>query len=396
MKFTIGTASNSLEFTEDIHLIKSSLLYADEIELIGIIEYAIFHFLPYHLENATDFKTLYECFLPFLRIVDEDSAKILLLQFEQISEQLKYLEPHILKKKNRTKREILAQLKLTALMNQAKEYLDDRITKLTDAPGANELQKLYQNGIIKIYDYNYDDFIMDEILGSYLGKMIKTIEENTSFPLFDKVCSEVVSAVINDKVIDISNVKSEVLRHAGIATNVLMTLPTLENAEVDELLDLKKDLKRPLDNFRGAIYGFSEKIESLPWDSNFQYDCMKLYYTEVVPNIEELNELASQTGVLKNMGKKVLENENIRRKMGFIAGGLATTITTSANIEGALGALTDMIQKSAGIGVSATVAMGFLESANLFCDAKRETNLVKQQMERNKMYFYYKLQKKLS
>ena len=42
MKFSIGTASSSLEFEEDMRLIKSSLLYADEIELIGMAEYAVF------------------------------------------------------------------------------------------------------------------------------------------------------------------------------------------------------------------------------------------------------------------------------------------------------------------------------------------------------------------
>ena len=42
MKFTIGTVSGYLEFTEDINLIKSSLLYADEIEMIGMLEYAVF------------------------------------------------------------------------------------------------------------------------------------------------------------------------------------------------------------------------------------------------------------------------------------------------------------------------------------------------------------------
>ena len=36
MKFTIGTISNSVNLEEDISLIKSSLLYADEIELIGM------------------------------------------------------------------------------------------------------------------------------------------------------------------------------------------------------------------------------------------------------------------------------------------------------------------------------------------------------------------------
>ena len=54
MKFTIGTVSSNMEFSETLKLIKSSLLYADEIELIGMIEYAIFAYLPNRILNAKD------------------------------------------------------------------------------------------------------------------------------------------------------------------------------------------------------------------------------------------------------------------------------------------------------------------------------------------------------
>lgn len=46
MKFTIGTVSNFQEYDQDINLIKSSLLYADDIELIGLTEYTVFKYLP--------------------------------------------------------------------------------------------------------------------------------------------------------------------------------------------------------------------------------------------------------------------------------------------------------------------------------------------------------------
>ena len=52
VKFTIGTATS--DFAETLSLIKSSLLYADETELIGLLEYAVFSYIPYKMENATD------------------------------------------------------------------------------------------------------------------------------------------------------------------------------------------------------------------------------------------------------------------------------------------------------------------------------------------------------
>lgn len=55
MKFTIGTVSNFQEYEKDLQLIKSSLLYADEIELIGLTEYAVFKYLPVVMDGGERF-----------------------------------------------------------------------------------------------------------------------------------------------------------------------------------------------------------------------------------------------------------------------------------------------------------------------------------------------------
>ena len=75
MKFTIGTASSSMEFEEDIRLIKSSLLYADEIELIGMAEYAIFNYLPKCLTSANDLETIISNLISLLGAFDNENAK---------------------------------------------------------------------------------------------------------------------------------------------------------------------------------------------------------------------------------------------------------------------------------------------------------------------------------
>lgn len=67
-------------------------------------------------------------------------------------------------------------------------------------------------------------------------------------------------------------------------------------------------------------------MESLPWDDNFQYECLKIYDAEVLPKVEELNELASDTSVVRNMGRKVIADAEFRKKAGYIVGGIAATI----------------------------------------------------------------------
>ena len=67
MKFTIGAISNIQQYEEDLKLIKCSLLYADDIELIGLAEYLTFIYLPRVFDSKKDVFELVDGIVPFLR-----------------------------------------------------------------------------------------------------------------------------------------------------------------------------------------------------------------------------------------------------------------------------------------------------------------------------------------
>ena len=83
MKFSIGTASSSLEFEEDMRLIKSSLLYADEIELIGMAEYAVFTYLPRCITEKRDIQKLINNFVILLQAFENEESAQLVMELEK-------------------------------------------------------------------------------------------------------------------------------------------------------------------------------------------------------------------------------------------------------------------------------------------------------------------------
>lgn len=99
MKFTIGTVSNSLDFAEDMNLIKSSILYADDIELIGMAEYAIYKYLPRQLNASKDLESLFKNFIPLLQSVGTEESRQALQQIDFATQQIKILAPYLQKKK---------------------------------------------------------------------------------------------------------------------------------------------------------------------------------------------------------------------------------------------------------------------------------------------------------
>ena len=395
MKFSIGTASSSLEFEEDMRLIKSSLLYADEIELIGMAEYAVFTYLPRGITEKRDIQKLINNFVILLQAFENEESAQLVMELEKIKNELVPILPMINKKKGRNKDEILAQMQMKQLLKQCREQLNDGVNDLLNTTGATAIQKLVDKRIVSIYDYSYNGFSLDELTGGFFANLLGTIKQGKSYPLFDKISADVVRSVIDNDILDFSNIDKEIIRHAGIANSILMTLPTLDNASVDEILDFKKDLQIPLSNFRRAIYNFSETISSMPWDKDFDYECIKLYETEVVPRVNEINELSSETSILKNFGTRVLADQEERRKLGFAGAGLIATVTTQSNMFDALGYLEQIIRSGAKVGLTVAGIEAFLKTMDVLKKSHDDVKEKKKIQNNNTMYYYYKAYKKI-
>ena len=244
------------------------------------------------------------------------------------------------------------------------------MAEFLNTEGSQALKSLIERNIISVYDYGYDDFEVEELIGGYFGNLINAAKDQTAYPLFDKASEDVIKSTVDTHILDIGRLNPEVIRHAGVASNILMTLPTLERASVDEILDFKKENENSLVLFRKAIYDFSEKINSLPLDENFQYDCVKLYNREVLPRVEEINTIASDTSTLKNFGGQVIADEEIRKKAGWVAGGIASTIISQSSLLGALSDFKTWLLGLSLIAISPHIASGFMKTLHFASKAK--------------------------
>lgn len=389
MRFTIGTVSNSFDLSEDLKLIKSSILYADEIELIGMAEYALYHYIPKYLFNAKDLDVMIPMLRTFLQSIKFNESEELLEQLDYIDAQIKTYTSRFKKRKYRSRQEILAQMQLRNFEAQCREQLASSIQELYIHPSSQEIKDLLDQQIVSVYDYGFEGFDVNELCGGYFANLMNAMYNGTAYPLFDSTSSNLIDSVIKTKLLDIGKLDNKVLRHAGVASKILMTLPTLASASIDELISLRKENQLPLTNFRKAIYDFSDRIQSLPWDENFQYDCLQLYNTQVVPQLQEINEILTQTSVLKNLGKQALADEELRKKAGYAAAGLTTAITTSTDLFGVFNSIKAFILVAGIAAISKEAVTGFLKIADLYNKARTEATEKTDAARKNVMYYYY-------
>lgn len=95
-----------------------------------------------------------------------------------------------------------------------------------------------------------------------------------------------------------------------------------------------------------------------------------------------------------NFGKRVLEDEEERKKIGYLGAGMAATITTGAGIAGAMNVLENLIRFGAKIGLTSAGIAAFLKTADLLNKAASDSKEAKKKINNNVMYYYYMAQKR--
>lgn len=393
MKFTIGTISNFQDYSKDLNLIKSAVLYADEIELIGMVEYAVFRYIPSILDDQKSLEDMVSSIITLVKSIQFPGKEEMLPQLETAQEQLLLVNPFLGKRKHRTTAEIKLQIQAKKVQGQVSEQMQGVLKQLISQPEAKELQELVRQNIVSVFDYGIEGLDTDQLAGGYFGSLMGTLYSGRSFPLFDEASNNIISSAANTKLLDIRTMNPEMIRHAGVATSILMTLPTLETAKFDELIAIKRENAAPLTRFRQAIWDFSEKIASLPWDKDFEYECLKLYDTEVAPRVLEINETLTDTSLLKNLGKRVLDDEEIRKNAGFVVGGLAGAITSSSCLQGAIQKILLLIISAV---ISPKAVSGFLKALNMGIKSYDDTKDARKAVKENQMYYYHLASKALS
>ena len=105
--------------------------------------------------------------------------------------------------------------------------------------------------------------------------------------------------------------------------------------------------------------------------------------------MQEINETLTQTSVLRNLGKRALADEELRKKAGYAAAGLTTAITTSTDLFGVFNSIKAFILVAGIAAVSKEAVTGFLKIADLYYKARTEATERTDTERKNVMYYYY-------
>lgn len=317
--FTVAIAPSVTNIDRELQYVKSALLYADHVTLISPMAY-LFAQISTN-ESKLDERTLIRLMnliLPFCKDSDPDTYK-------KGTEAISRLSSTVLSKRYKAV-PMIKKIELRKILDTIANEIDTHLLNMIGDTAGIELKTLLNSDkfVLKKFEHNLAD--VDGCVSEYFNMLKESVR--SSFPLFDEVSNDLMVAAVKSRIICLSDTDRRKITHAGVSDNIIHRLPSFEFASVDEILDIRKELENPLVRFRGKMMEYSDSVQTLPWDKDFEAECTLLYEKEIVPSVLEIDELTRENSFIKNLGKNVVVDESFFKS----AGGLIVSVAAAGVI----------------------------------------------------------------
>jgi hypothetical protein len=286
---TIGTIGGELPPTlePDLRMTKAALLYADKVRLCSSIYSTWISWLAKKNMSLDDLiQQTYK--------LDEMIPHMYRTQAE-IAEALRAnrLSRESFQSPNPTVNDFMFYLDTKRLNAKQYEEFKTRFYTLDLDNIQQEFDRAVGAGLLEIHQFRETE---NNIPASYLrGTFIQSVEnladefnrvvidamtDSTTHPLFDDGTGSIVKLGIEFGVISPSATRVAQAKQTQLAANVLNRLPLFDEASMNEILDVRRELEGQLVRFRSAIMKYADTIKNAAWDDEFCAEAEELFHRE--------------------------------------------------------------------------------------------------------------------
>jgi len=385
-QFTVGSLPNTrgrsegfFNFEHELELLKAALLYADRVKVCSV-------------------GAAFMAGLDDLRNMDGNGKTALIQKF------LPYIQPNAtLEHLARTRRLMEAAsasgrrgksahrglsgpefFAARQLLDKGWQPIKSLVEEQFEAVGAEGFEEALRSGLVELHPFTHisaegiidmgrrgklgipPNVHTDETYGEYTDRIFDTLQDGTTYPLFDDLTGNIVGEAVRNGLIVPSQGAVARGRHGGLSGNILQRLPLFEKASVSEVLDIRKELAAYLDAFREAVSQFADTIGPASWYEEFAEEADRIFRERVDTAVRRIDQAVEENRALRGLSLRY--------------GPSAAT--------GAASALNAFVGSGSVLASLALLAAGVYQGVSAH-------RLKHEQTQGNQLYFYYRAGKSL-
>jgi hypothetical protein len=323
---TVAAAGKEgMNMDSDLRMLRSALIYGDQVKLCSYTTSGVLflfvawssptkHFLEWGEENIVSI------------IPDGKKRKDLIEGIKSYEE--------ILTKKYRDRYDLQIRMRVERDLAQTKREMRERYPAITKESDIRGIQSAIKSNLLELYTFKSLDFRdiakkhfaggdtgdASDVVDEFVNLVSEAIENRTTYPLFDDTSGNLVKLGIEDGALSRSAIRVRQVKHCALADNLLRRLPDFSQTPIDELLDIRTELRPSLDRFRSGVSAYAKDIQSAPWDRDFAAEADELFIQKVKPGVIEVDDMiASNTSIAECVLRGLVNSKSLSGgAIGFI------------------------------------------------------------------------------
>lgn len=375
---TIGTIGGELPPTlePDLRMTKAALLYADKVRLCSSTYSTWISALGkknMSLEDLIQQTYKLDEMIPYMYHTQADITSA--LKANRLSRE-SFQSP------NPTVKDVMFYLDNKRLGAKQYEEFKRRFDTLDLDNTQQEFDRAVKAGLLEIHQFREadNDIAASHLRGTFVQSVEKLAEEfnrvvmdamtdSTTHPLFDDGTGSIVKLGIEVGLISPTATRVAQAKQTQLAANVLNRLPLFDDASMNEILDVRRELEGHLVRFRSAIMKYADMIKIASWDSEFSAEAEEVFHREIEAAVLDIEgAVRTNPSLLELATRKLVGAPALSTSVfSFIVAQL-TSLTTITNLA-----------------MAASVGLG-----TAVYDAFKESQKGQRAVEQNQLYFYYR------
>jgi hypothetical protein len=246
------------------------------------------------LGNATPDERM-EYMRAFFPIVRPEAGPEVLEKLDQLAA--------LRKARRRTPDELKLVIQLEHMLKHEWRGIEETAAQLLEDARAHELIPAMRAGLLELHplvDAN-SDMSGDSLVEGLVACAGEVLANNSMYPLLDDTMGDVVRSGLSEGIFEMLPRTGAHAKQAGAAAGFFEMLPTFPRAQIDEVLDVRRELENPLIRFRGALAELTISMQAEAHDEDFSEELQDLWITKVKPAMQEIRDLIEQHGLLREL-----------------------------------------------------------------------------------------------
>lgn len=300
----------------DIDMVKAAVLYADEIEILGLAATMI-----HSIAMANGGPTALQMLPDLIRDAPE-IAPDMPANWEQILPVVEFFG---------RMESVPAELAeahggISEFLVQADEMWDRAREEVLELVGGRELLPAVEAGLVKVADLGIGakEAVLAAVgrspmnSGDEIARWIEAISarlrDRRTRLLFDEESGDLIQSMLNEGLIARDEAGLRLAGSAAAGSGLIARLPTFNAAPLDELVDLRADLAPSLTQYRSAVTRFAKGLSG-DLGSAATAELDELWEAEAVPAIQEIESLLREHTLVRELARQA--SADVRKFIGW-------------------------------------------------------------------------------